>query len=149
MFKKFRDTLSEAFGDLSNEAKKFVNKKMLDAYMAGAAKMAIADGTVSQAEKDKFHTFIQNHSALSVFNRRDVLASFNEFINAYELDKDMGEAKALDAISKVKGKENEAKMVVRMVISIAKSDDDFDQAERNAALQIIQELGLNAEEFLG
>ncbi len=148
MFKDLLKRGGEKFAELKTDALKFKSKKFLSAAMAGSALVSFADGSIDQAEKDKMRVFIENNKALSIYSRVDVLEAFNEYLSSLEVDLDMGEAKAMDAIAKIKGKEDEARLVLRMVVSIGKSDGDFDAKEQAMVVKIARELGLDANDFL-
>ena len=62
-------------------------------------------------------------------------------------DKDIGEAKAYQAIGKMKSNTEASRLLVRMIIAIAASDGNFDSQERNIAGKIAKELGLQPSEF--
>ncbi|MDQ7075099.1 MAG: TerB family tellurite resistance protein [Gammaproteobacteria bacterium] len=148
MFKDLLQRGSDKLSELKTDALKFKSKKFLHAAMSGSALVSFADGSIDQVEKDKMRVFIENNPALSIYSRVDVLEAFNEYLSALEMDLDMGEAKAMDALAKIKGKDDEARLVLRMVVSIGKSDGDFDQSEKAMVIKIGRELGLDANDFI-
>ena len=91
--------------------------------------------------------FIESNDALSVFTTSDVIKAFQEFVGQLEFDKDIGEAKAYQAIGKMKSNNEAARLLVRMIIAIAASDGNFDAQEKNIASKITRELGLQPSEF--
>jgi tellurite resistance protein TerB len=76
-----------------------------------------------------------------------VIKAFQEFVGQLEFDKDIGEAKAYQALLKMKSNEGAARLLVRMVIAVAASDGNFDAQEQAVAGKIIRELGLSPSEF--
>lgn len=147
MFGSLMNRAKEKMQGLTAEAQKYKNKDMLNAYMAGAAMIAAADGNIDPEEKEKAMLFVQNNEALSVFSRVDILESFNNFVEGFSIDFDLGEAKCLDALAKLKGKPDQARLAMRMVVAIGKSDGDFDKQERRAADKIAAELGIDTIDF--
>ncbi len=139
--------LKDKASELKTEALKFKNKNFLQAAMAGSALLALADGEISSEEKQKMIKFIENYEPLSVFKMADIIASFGEFVNQLEFDKDLGEAKAFEAIEKMKNNNQAARLIMRLVISIGAADGDFDNDEKAMARRIANELGLNAADF--
>jgi len=146
-FQNFLNQLKTKANELKTEALKFKNKDFLNAAMAGSALIAMADGSVSAEEKQKMIKFIESNDALSIFPTSDVIKAFQEFITQLEFDKDIGEAKAYQALGKMKSNIEAARLLIRMIIAIASSDGNFDDSEKNIATQIAKELGLNPAEF--
>jgi tellurite resistance protein TerB len=139
--------LKEKANELKTEALKFKNKGFLQAAMAGSALLALADGEISPEEKRKMVKFIENYEPLSVFKTTDIIATFGEYVSQLEFDNDLGEAKAFEAIEKMKNNTQAARLIMRLVISIGAADGDFDDHEKAMARRIAVELGLNASEF--
>ncbi len=133
--------------DLKTAALKFKNKEFLNAAMAGAALIALADGEISSSEKQKMVKFIENHEALSIFTTADVINSFQEFVTQIEFDKDIGDAKGYAALGKLKSNNEASRLVMRMIISIAEADGNFDADEKVVAVKIARELNLNPTDF--
>ncbi|HEX9171382.1 MAG TPA: tellurite resistance TerB family protein [Telluria sp.] len=146
-FENFLSKLKSKASELKTEALKYKNKDFLNAAMAGSALVAMADGSVSAEEKQKMVKFIESNDALSIFTTSDVIKAFQDFVGQIEFDKDIGEAKAFQALHKMKSNEGASRLLVRMVIAIASSDGNFDVTEQAVARKIIKELGLNPSEF--
>ena len=146
-FDSFLSGLKSKAAELKTEALKYKNKEFLNAAMAGAALIALADGSITSSEKQKMIRFIESNDALSIFTTSDVINAFQEFVSQLEFDRDIGEAKAYQAIGKMKSNTEAARLLVRMIISIASSDDVFDFAEKKIAVKIAKELGVDPAEF--
>lgn len=146
-FNDFLSDLKSKASELKTQALKFKNKDFLDAAMAGSALIAMADGHISSEEKQKMIKFIENHEALKVFTTKDVIDAFGEYVSQIEFDKDIGDAKAYAALGKLKSNNEAARLVMRMIISIAAADGNFDEDEKAIALKIAKELNLNAADF--
>ncbi|MDO9141620.1 MAG: tellurite resistance TerB family protein [Methylobacter sp.] len=146
-FDNFLSQLKNKANELKTEALKFKNKDFLNAAMAGSALIAMADGSVSSEEKQKMVKFIESHDALSIFSTSDVIKAFQDFVGQLEFDKDIGEAKAYEALSKMKSNAQASRLLVRMIIGIASSDGDFDDDEKKVAVKIAKELGIDPAEF--
>lgn len=146
-FSNFLNSVKDKMSELKTEALKFKNKEFLNASMAGAALIALADGEISSSEKQKMIKFIENHEALSVFTTKDVIDAFQEFVTQIEFDKDIGDAKAYAALGKLKSNEEASRLVMRMIISIAAADGNFDADEKVVAVKVARELGLNPADF--
>jgi tellurite resistance protein TerB len=146
-FDNFLSQLKSKANELKTDVLKFKNKDFLHAAMAGSALVAMADGSVSAEEKQKMIKFIEGHDALSVFTTSDVIKAFQEFVGQLEFDKDIGEAKAYQALGKMKSNAEAARLLIRMIIAIAASDGNFDASEKVVASKIARELGLNPADF--
>jgi tellurite resistance protein TerB len=146
-FSNFLSGLKTKAGELKTEALKFKNKDFLNAAMAGSALISMADGSVSAEEKQKMIKFIESNDALSVFTTSDVIKAFQDFVGQLEFDKDIGEAKAYQALSKMKSNTEASRLLVRMIIAVAASDGNFDANEKTVASKICRELGVNPSEF--
>jgi tellurite resistance protein TerB len=146
-FDSFLSQLKSKANELKTEALKFKNKDFLNAAMAGSALIAMADGSISASEKQKMIKFIESNDALSIFTTSDVIKAFQDFVGQLEFDKDIGEAKAYQAIGKMKSNIEASRLLVRMIISIASSDGNFDADERKIAAKIAKELAINPAEF--
>ncbi len=146
-FDNFLNQLKTKANELKTGALKFKNKDFLNAAMAGSALVAMADGSVSAEEKQKMVKFIESNDALSVFTTSDVIKAFQEFVSQLEFDKDIGEAKAYQALGKMKPNAEASRLLIRMIIAIAASDGNFDISEKAVATRIARELGLNPADF--
>ncbi|MDD4907067.1 MAG: tellurite resistance TerB family protein [Methylobacter tundripaludum] len=146
-FDNFLSQLKSKANELKTEALKFKNKDFLNAAMAGSALVAMADGSISSEEKQKMVKFIESHDALSIFTTSDVIKAFQDFVGQLEFDKDIGEAKAYDALGKMKSNAQASRLLVRMIIAIASSDGVFDFDEKKVATRIAKELGIDPAEF--
>ncbi len=146
-FENFLSQLKTKASELKTEALKYKNKDFLNATMAGSALVAMADGSISSEEKQKMIKFIESNDALSIFTTSDVIKAFQDFVGQLEFDKDIGEAKAYQAIGKMKSNTEAARLLVRMIIAIASSDGIFDNDEKKIAVKIAKELALDPSEF--
>jgi tellurite resistance protein TerB len=146
-FDNFLNQLKTKANELKTEALKFKNKDFLNAAMAGSALVAMADGSISSEEKQKMIKFIESNDALSIFTTSDVIKAFQDFVGQLEFDKDIGEAKAYQAIGKMKSNTEASRLLVRMIIAIASSDGLFDNDEKKIAVKIAKELALDPAEF--
>ena len=146
-FSNFLSGLKTKAGELKTEAMKYKNKDFLNAAMAGSALVSMADGSVSSEEKQKMIKFIESNEALSIFTTSDVIKSFQDFVGQLEFDKDIGEAKAFQALGRMKSNVEASRLLVRMIIAVASADGNFDANEKAVASKIAKELGISPSEF--
>ncbi|MDF1690424.1 MAG: TerB family tellurite resistance protein [Cycloclasticus sp.] len=143
----FLDKAKSKLTELKNEALKYKSKEFLNAALGGSALVILADGRIDAQEKIKMMSFIENHESLSIYNTSEVVKTWKDYMDTLEMDTDIGTAKAMTAIGKIKGKPEQAKLVLRMVCAIGASDGDFDADEKRVASKIALELGLNPSDF--
>lgn len=146
-FDNFLNQLKTKASEFKTEALKYKNKDFLNAAMAGSALIAMADGSISAEEKQKMIKFIESNDALSIFTTSDVIKAFQDFVGQLEFDKDIGEAKAYQALGKMKSNSEASRLLVRMIIAIASSDGIFDGDEKKVAVKIAKELAIDPSEF--
>ena len=139
--------ITNLWNELKNQALKFKNRDFLDASLAGAALVTMADGVISSKEKQKMVKFMDGYEELSVFTMDEVIEIFQGFVDQIELDKDVGEAAAYVTLSKIKDDEELSKLLLRMVIALGFADGNFDTQERLIAIKIAKALELNPSEF--
>lgn len=138
---------NEVTASLKTEVTKFNNKSFLETVVAGCVMVAYADGVVRPEEKQKMMGFLRNSDVLSVFTTEEVIVVFDKYAKQFEFDHQIGQASALQAIAKLKGKETEAKLMVRVCCAIGAADGNFDDNEKAIVRKICAELGLNPKDF--
>jgi len=147
MITDFIQKARNKFDELKNDVQKFRSKEFLHAALGGSALVILADGEVTADEKKKMIAFIENHEALKVYDTSEVLKVWKDYMGTLELDADVGEAKVMTALGKIKGKKDQARLILRMVCSIGAVDGNFDEDEKRVAAKIAREVGLDPKEF--
>ena len=147
MLSNFLQQARSKLSEMKNEALKFKSKDFLNAALGGSALVIMADGKIDPNEKIKMMAFIENHEALSIYDTSEVVKTWKDYMDTLDMDEDIGEAKAMAALGKIKGKDEQARLVLRMVCAIGAADGDFDADERKVAAKIAVELGLSPSEF--
>lgn len=138
---------SEVLATMKTEVAKFKNKTFLDAVVAGCTIVAHADGVAKPEEKQKMMGFLRSNDSLSVFDTSEVIELFEKHSKSFEFDFTIGEANALQTVAKLKGKDAEARLMVRVCCAVGASDGNFDDHEKAAVRKICNELGLNPKDF--
>ena len=130
-----------------NEVAKFNNNDFAEASMAMCAMIAYADGNCDSDERSKTARFIQSNEALSVFEPSSLKEKFDKYCGILDNDFDFGKLDCLAAIGKLKGKDDQARTVLRVGIIIGGADGDFDDDEKAAVKESCHSLGINPSEF--
>ena len=138
---------TEVTANLKTEVTKFKNKGFLEAVVAGCAMVAHADGIVKPEEKQKMMGFLRNSEVLSGFGVEEVISIFDKYAKQFEFDHQIGQASALQTIGRLKGKDTEARLMVRVCCAIGAADGNFDDQEKSVVRTICNELGLNPKDF--
>lgn len=147
MLEWLKTNAAKARETLTSEVAKYRNRTFMEAIANGCALMSAADGEIKPDEKMKMTGFINTSTELRVFNLNEVITVFNDACAKLEFDFQIGQAEALKAISKIKGKDGEARLLVRVVCAVGASDGDFDGQEKTVGRLICLELGLNPADF--
>lgn len=147
----FWDDLKSKIGDMNESLKtnvaRFKNEKFADGCMAMCALVAAADGKVDADERKKTAGFIMNNPTLQVFETSKLQEKFNYFCDKLTADYDFGKIEAIQTLSKLKGKEEQARACVQLGIVIGGADGDFDNDEKKAVKEACHALGINPSEF--
>ena len=147
MLNWFKDKGNEARTRLTTEVSKFKNRTFMEATVAACAMVAAADGTISAQEKQKMAGFIRNSDELKVFEMPAVIAFFEKVVGNFDFDADIGKAEALKVIGRLRGNEEQSRVMVRVACAIGASDGTFDEAEKAIVRTICIELGLKPADF--
>lgn len=132
---------------LTTEVGKFKNKEFMEAIVSGCALVAAADGEISSSEKLKMSGFIKNSKELKVFDMDKVIEAFSSACSKFEFDEQIGRAEALAVVGKIRGKPEQARLLVRVCIAIGASDGNFDDNEKAVCKLLCAELGLPPTDF--
>lgn len=142
-----KQNAEQARSKLTAEASKFKNRAFMEAVVNGCALVAAADGAIDSSEKQKMAGFIERADELKHFEMRQVIEVFQKAANDFEFDHGIGKASALKMIGKIKGNEEQSRLLVRVVCAIGAADGDFDADEKAMVAEIARELGLDPSEF--
>jgi len=132
---------------LKTKMVQFKNATFANASMAMCALIAAADGTIDTSERRKTAAFIINNDSLKVFDATDLKTKFNHYCDKLQSDYDFGKIEAIQAISKLKKKPDQARAVIQVGIIIGGADGNFDDDEKAAVRESCFAVGINPEEF--
>ncbi|MFT6984829.1 MAG: tellurite resistance protein TerB [Psychromonas sp.] len=147
LWDNLRSKAEEMNEGLQKNISKFQNQKFSDASMAMCALVAAADGTIDASERSKTAAFIMSNESLQVFNAADLKIKFDFYCDKLTADFDFGRIDAIQAISKLKSKEDQARACIQLGIIIGGADGDFDADEKKAVKDACLALGINPSDF--
>ena len=144
---RLKDNVSAMSTSLQTNVSKFKNSDFADGSMAMCAMIAAADGSIAGAEKSKTAALIANNETLKIFPAAELKKKFDFFCEKLSADFDFGRIEALQAIGKLRKKEDQARAVVQIGIIIGSSDGNFDKDEKKAVRDACHTLGIDPAEF--
>ncbi len=146
-FNKVKDALSAGRDELTKQVGRFKHKKFMQGTVAVCARIAVTSDGVSSEEKQKMIGFLKSSPELKVFDTKEVIDFFNELVDSFGFDYEIGKGETMKYIMALKDQPEAAQLAVRVGIAVAKSDGDFDQSEQKAVIEIAQALGFTPAEF--
>lgn len=140
--------LSELIGELRSGLDRMRHKPFLEASMAAAALVAVADGDVSLSERSRLDDILEGLDLLKLYDVHDAVDLFNGHIAAIEADMELGQEAALEQIALIADDETEADLVLRIALAIGSADEKLDSEEINILNRICTQLGLISDHYL-
>jgi len=132
---------------LQTKAGQFKNNDFAKATMAVCALIAAADGSIDSEERRKVAGLITSNDVLSIFPASDLRADFDHFCDKLTQDFDFGKVEAIQAVSKLKPKQDQARAVIQIAIIIGGADGKFDSDEKRIVREACFAVGINPSEF--
>lgn len=132
---------------LLDRVKKFQNRDFMEAVAAACAMVASVDGLVRPEEAAKVVDYAQIDETLSVFDSFEVMETFEAYVRTFEFDYQVGRQKAFEAIRKLTGRREPARLLVLVAMAVADADGEFDNNQRLAVREICRVVGLSLKEF--
>lgn len=144
---ELKNKVSDVNASLQKNVGKFNNKKFADASMAMCALVAAADGDIDSEERRKTAAFIMSNESLKVFSSSELKDKFDFYCNKLEADYDFGKIEAIQALSALKSKPDQARACIQLGIIIGGADGDFDADEKKAIKEGCNAVGISPSEF--
>jgi tellurite resistance protein TerB len=132
---------------LQTQASKFKNKDFANASMAVCALLAAADGKIDPEERRKVAALITSNDVLSIFPASDLRDNFDRYCDKLTSDFDFGKIECIQAIAKLKKKEDQARAIIQIGIIIGGADGNFDAEERAVVKDVCNAVGISPGEF--
>lgn len=142
-----KNKANEANASLQKNIGQFRNKKFADASMAICALVAAADGNIDADERKKVAGFIMSNETLKVFSSSDLKDRFDFYCNKIEADYDFGKIEAIQSLSALRDKQDQARACIQLGIIIGGADGEFDGDEKQAIKEACNAVGIPPSEF--
>lgn len=136
------DVVRSIVAAIREELTKHRNKPFLEAAMAVAAYLAMADGKVSFSERSRLDAILETIEALRIYDPHDAVELFNGL--ADDLGEDVPSAREgiFEAVMPFAEHPAQARLLVRIGLAVAHADGAFSEAERVRLADICAALGL-------
>jgi len=119
----------------------------LDALVSACALIAHADGWVTHEERGDAHDRMRRLDATAVFGTQRAMLAFDGMIARFYRDPDTATRQAHTAIARLYGHEGPSQRLVESACSMAIADGGFDEAERDAILDICDLLDVDPQAY--
>ena len=137
----------EARDALAQELARFRNRQFLEAAMAAAALVAMADGKVSLPEQVTLDQVLETVQELRIYEPHAAVDIYRDHVDALAADSFTAREKILATVAKLAGDEAAGRVLIHSCVAIAKSDDDFSPPEQIAVRELCRALGLDPAAF--
>jgi len=124
------------------------NRPFLEAAMAAAALVSMADDDVRLSEQVALDDVLKRIDQLQVFEPHTAIDLHRRFSDGIQADALAGREQALEVVAHYEGSQNDRLIVLYVAAVIARADLDLSEIEEVALAQICESLGLVAEESL-
>ena len=145
------DQLKQKSADMTTQLKaksgQLKNKSFSEASMAMCALVAAADGKIDPEERRKVAGFITSNDVLSIFPPDELRERFEHYCNKLSADYDFGKVEAIQALGKLKKKDDQARACIQVGIIIGGADGNFDDSEKKAVREACHAVGIAPAEF--
>ena len=132
---------------LQTNVAKFKSVDFANATMAMCALIASADGSIDSAERSKTAALITSNETLKIFPASELKQKFDFYCDKLTADIDFGRIEAIQAVAKLKSKEDQARAVIQIGIVIGGADGNFDKDEMKAVRDACNAVGISPSEF--
>ena len=147
LFDKLRKFAFKSGEELTEQVARYKNRKFMEGLVALCTYVAMSHNGAGTEEKQKMLAFIKQSDQLKVFDSSEVIEFYNKLASKYEFDREVGMGETMKIIMTLADKRDEAQLALNVGIAVAKSDGDYNAAEKEALIVICQNLGLNRADF--
>jgi tellurite resistance protein TerB len=118
----------------------------LEAAMAASAVVSMADGALDTWEEVRVEEVVERMAALQVFDPRRAGELHRGFADALARDSAQGKRKAIEAVEKISGDREKARLIVGVCIAVAVADCTFSPSESSAIRELCDCLDVPASD---
>lgn len=134
------DTARDA---LAKELERFRNRPFLEATMAASALMARADGAVNLSELNTLDQALDAIHELNIYDPHEAVDLYRDYVDALDSGDPETRENIMKAVARIAGDEHEARLLLKVCVAIAKSDETLNDAERTAFAALCEALEID------
>ena len=128
---------------IAREHERLQNRPFLEATMAASALVAMADGKVKFSELSALDELLESVRELQVYDPHVAVDLCRDYVEAISANAESGKTKALEAVGKIAGDDEAARLVIQMGLVISRSDGDFSESEMDTVRDLCAALWLD------
>lgn len=142
----------ELFARTSREAQAFLAQRkhgaFHDAVLSASVMLALADGKLSAEERKSLLRYLSSSDIFACFPQEKVVSSLDDILRLWERDSDMARISSLQRIGRIRGRTEDARMLVRLSLAVVRADGaPLDAEEKDVLRTICRELDLPVEDM--
>lgn len=126
--------------------KKFENKDLVEATIAGALLIAAADGTIEDEEVAKLQEIIEALPAMQGY-QSEIGKIVDHYTKLLKAGFALGKVQMMREIKDCKGSEQECEDIVVVALTVAGADGDLEEAEVGVLKDICKALNVSPSQF--
>ncbi len=125
------------------------NRDFLKAAMAASALAAQADGTVTLSERYRIDEILARLERLRIYDPHKAVQILDAFLTELRNNGEVAERVLLGKLRRIAEDQEAAELIVRIALSVSRSDGKFSALERAQFAEICAVLGFTPERVLG
>ncbi len=125
------------------------NRDFLKAAMAASALAAQADGTVTLSERYRIDEILARLERLGIYDPHKAVQILDAFLTELRNNGEVAERVLLGKLRRIAEDQKAAELIVRIALSVSRSDGKFSALERAQFAEICAVLGFTPERVLG
>jgi tellurite resistance protein TerB len=139
-FTQFRSAIGE-------HIERFRSRDVLEATMAAAALVSMADGTVNLTEASTIDQALEAVHQLDIYDKHEAVDLYHRNIEQLKADPNGARENILKTISKISRDQQASRILIKICIAIGKSDEDLIGEEKSTIIEIAARLGIDSAEI--
>ncbi len=128
--------MTSVLKSLRQELQRFRTRHFLDAVMAAAAYLALADDNLRLSERLALDSVLQNMNELKIFDVHKAVDIFRDYAETIQHDRKKGKDKVFKAVSKFACDQHSATLLLKACLFIAKADGMLNEKEKGVLAEL-------------
>jgi tellurite resistance protein TerB len=145
--KQADDNMTGLLKTLRGELQRFRTRRFLDAAMAAAAYLALADEKVKFSERLALDCVLETMNELKIFDVHKAVDLFRDYAEAIQHDRRTGRDRVIRAVSKFACDQDSATLLLKACLFIAKADGVLNEEESAVLEELCSLLRVNSSDL--